>query len=180
MKTQDIPKAFRTLLVISRTISALITPRLQKLKPKVEPIAPTCCTGVVFTPVGMWIAKPNTLLFLWRLEFSQLTPFIYTATHARELNYFLHVQFRTRVKYRKTVVVRVTGCDPKSANSIRTWPRKKTYVRNLPLSHDTVQNTRTSPTSQPKKNTKPKTQTQVPFPSHTTCPPKRWRWLYHK
>ena len=121
------------------------------------------CTGVVIAPVGVWIAKPNTSLFVWRLEFSQLTPFIYTAMHARELNYFLHVQFRTRVKYRKTVVVRVTGCDPKSANSIRTWPQKKTYVRNLPLSHDTVQNTRTSPTSQPKKITKPKTQNPNTF-----------------
>ena len=139
----------------------------------VKPLAPTSCTGVVLTPVGMWIAKPNTLLFLWRLEFSQLTPFIYTATHARELNYFLHVQFRTRVKYRKTVVVRVTGCDPKSANSIRTWPQKKTYVRNLPLSHDTVQNTRTSPTSQPKKNY----QAQDPKPKYLfwTIPPAHLR-----
>ena len=117
----------------------------------VKPLAPTNCTGVVLTPVGMWIAKPNTLLFVWRLEFSQLTPFMYTATHARELIYFLHVQFRTRVKYWHAVAVRVRAFDPKSANSIRTWPQKKTHVRNLPLSHDTVQNTRATRTSRLKK-----------------------------
>lgn len=101
MKTQDIPKAFRT-LPEGRTISALITPRLQKLKPSVVPLAPTYCTGVVFTPVGMWIAKPNTSLFSWRLESLGLTPFMNDATDLREVGSPFRLQFMLRAKEPKS------------------------------------------------------------------------------
>lgn len=125
MKTQDIPKAFRTLLIRSRTISALITPRLQKLKPKVKPLAPTCCTGVVFTPVGMWIAKPDTSLFQWRLESFQLTPFMKIAVLIPELSESTS-----------------TGCSLR-INTVKQWWRCQqwfiisysSYVSDLPLQY---------------------------------------------
>lgn len=72
---------------LSRTISALITPRLQKLKPSVVPIAPTYCTGVVLTPEKVCESQSQILRssYEW-FEFFQLTPFMNEARHSLKFN----------------------------------------------------------------------------------------------